>query len=611
MTTQMIAWNALVPSPRNVRKAKADVAGLAASIAADGLLQNLVVAAREDGKFEVVAGERRRRAIGQLVKAKAWPKDRLIACEVRDQGEATALSLAENTQRIAMHPADAFRAFAALAAEGCDETAIANRYGYDPREVRRLLALGSLSPKVLAALAADKIDVATAQAFTLTEDHARQEAVLRKASSAYEVRRLLTEAKITTSHRLFRFVGAETYEAAGGRYTRDLFATEGEAYADDAELVASLAQARFDALAADGRAEGWADVIADQREPHETYAWYRLSPREPRALTEAEAVEAAEIETALSELDPSEDAAQSARTRLEAIRRGAFTWAAAERAKAILVIVPGPDGSPVRTAYTKRSAQARSVGAEGGQAGARPLYDQRMTMELSQVRTAALQHEVAHDPALAQAVLLDALLPIVLGDGRAASHAVLLRAADTLQSANIFDINTREIPSPFDPLADLLNAMPDEPEGRFEWLCGLNSDETAQLLAATTAALVDATAGKFPDRVRLASADRIARKAGLDMHEHFEGGVEFFSRLTRKAMLTALSEAISPQASENCAKLSKEALAQACAERIPGRNWLPPALRLVEVPPAAEAVDVADDDAENDQPSHGLAFAAE
>ena len=124
MTTQMIAWNTLVPSPRNVRRIKSDVAGPAASIAADGLLQNLVVARREDGKFEVLAGERRRRAIGQLVKAKAWRKDELVACEVRAQGGATALSLAENAMRVAMHPADAFRAFAALAAEGHDETAI-------------------------------------------------------------------------------------------------------------------------------------------------------------------------------------------------------------------------------------------------------------------------------------------------------------------------------------------------------------------------------------------------------------------------------------------------------------------------------------------------------
>ena len=82
--------------------------------------------------------------------------------------------------------------------QGYDKTAIAHRYGYDPRGVRRFLALGTPSPRVLAALAAGKINVATAQAFTVTQDPARKEAVLRTAGSAYELRRLVTKAKIRT-----------------------------------------------------------------------------------------------------------------------------------------------------------------------------------------------------------------------------------------------------------------------------------------------------------------------------------------------------------------------------------------------------------------------------
>lgn len=59
-----------------------------------------------------------------------------------------------------------------------------------------MLALAGLSPKVLNALAADRIDVATAQAFTLTDDQQRQQKVLKSARTAHEVRRLLTEAKL-------------------------------------------------------------------------------------------------------------------------------------------------------------------------------------------------------------------------------------------------------------------------------------------------------------------------------------------------------------------------------------------------------------------------------
>ena len=68
---------------------------------------------------------------------------------------------------------------------------------------------------------------------------------MKRARNAHEVRQLLTDTKVTTSHRLFRFVGMEAYAAAGGTITRDLFAAEGEGYANDSELVQRIAGERF------------------------------------------------------------------------------------------------------------------------------------------------------------------------------------------------------------------------------------------------------------------------------------------------------------------------------------------------------------------------------
>ena len=71
-----IPLNKLVQSPRNVRR-HADPAAdaeLKASIAAHGLLQNLVVRPAAKGKFEVEAGERRRRAMLALADDKALPQ---------------------------------------------------------------------------------------------------------------------------------------------------------------------------------------------------------------------------------------------------------------------------------------------------------------------------------------------------------------------------------------------------------------------------------------------------------------------------------------------------------------------------------------------------------
>lgn len=68
-----IPLNKLVQSPRNVRR-HADPAAdaeLKASIAARGLLQNLIVRPGTKGKFEVEAGERRRKAMLALAEDRA------------------------------------------------------------------------------------------------------------------------------------------------------------------------------------------------------------------------------------------------------------------------------------------------------------------------------------------------------------------------------------------------------------------------------------------------------------------------------------------------------------------------------------------------------------
>jgi ParB family chromosome partitioning protein len=63
----------------------------------------------------VVGGGRRLVALHALLKEGALPKGHGVPCLVVDSDNAAELSLAENTVRGAMHPADEFEAFAALA----------------------------------------------------------------------------------------------------------------------------------------------------------------------------------------------------------------------------------------------------------------------------------------------------------------------------------------------------------------------------------------------------------------------------------------------------------------------------------------------------------------
>lgn len=95
-----ILLNNLVASPRNVRGHSDPAADSEhkASIAAHGLLQNLIVRAGAKGKFEVEAGERRRKAMLALADQKLLPRDHEVTCLViENTGEsAVETSLAEN-----------------------------------------------------------------------------------------------------------------------------------------------------------------------------------------------------------------------------------------------------------------------------------------------------------------------------------------------------------------------------------------------------------------------------------------------------------------------------------------------------------------------------------
>ena len=112
--TTLVPLDRLIVSPLNVRKhANRQVATLAHAIATKGLLQSLVVRPAADGAFEVMAGQRRLRALQKLAKANAetaFPIDP-VSCLVvagADDADAIAMSLSENIERVPMDELDEF-----------------------------------------------------------------------------------------------------------------------------------------------------------------------------------------------------------------------------------------------------------------------------------------------------------------------------------------------------------------------------------------------------------------------------------------------------------------------------------------------------------------------
>ena len=132
---------------------------MAASIAAHGVIQPLTVrpevregkdgAERQTGRYLVVAGGRRLRALMKLAAGRKLPKDAGVPCVVRSGGterDAAEVSLAENVERVPMNAADEHAAFAKLADGGMSAADIATRFGVHRRRVEQRLGFGPHRP---------------------------------------------------------------------------------------------------------------------------------------------------------------------------------------------------------------------------------------------------------------------------------------------------------------------------------------------------------------------------------------------------------------------------------------------------------------------------------
>ncbi|WP_422927488.1 ParB/RepB/Spo0J family partition protein [Singulisphaera sp. PoT] len=262
MEYTMIDVKMLDHSPQNARRTTTAKAAedLKASIFAHGLMQNLVVTKAGGGRYRVIAGGRRLTALCELQAEGALRGDHTVPCRIADDDHAPELSLAENTVRQAMHPADEFEAFARLIADGRTVAEVAERFGVGRRHVEQRLKLGRLAPELLAAYREGALTLDALMAFTITDDHGKQREVyasLRpwQAADADDIRAALTGEMAEASSKLARFVGLDAYHAAGGQSRGDLFGDG--VYLEDPGLLNRLADDKLEGVRLQLEAEGW------------------------------------------------------------------------------------------------------------------------------------------------------------------------------------------------------------------------------------------------------------------------------------------------------------------------------------------------------------------
>ena len=201
--------------------------------------------------------------------------------------------------------------------------------------MEKRLRLGNAAPVLLEAYRAGEIDLDTLMAFAVTTDHARQNAVWETVSQqgyrpgAWQIKRLLTEDRVSATSAIARFVGIEAYEATGGKIDRDLFAEEDERgiWFDDPDLLNKLAMDSLQVAARELKTRWkWAEARLDV-DWSATASFGRVRPQ-PAEPTDGEKAEIERLRTRNDELANMDDdgwteelveEAESNETRLDQI----------------------------------------------------------------------------------------------------------------------------------------------------------------------------------------------------------------------------------------------------------------------------------------------------
>ena len=232
MHIDQIPLDRLSVSKANMRAGKKppDVSDILPSIIKRGVISPLFVRPNcNAGHFEIVAGKRRYFASLEAERqGKAGVSLPCITLGDGDDAEALEISMIENMLRQNPDQVTQWESYTRLVKEGRSVEDIAATFALTELQVKRILALGNLLPRIREAFRAEEIDAATVKHLTLATK-AQQKAwlALFEDSDGYAPRGqqlkgwLFGGASIATSAALFDLA------AFDGQIVKDLFGDEG------------------------------------------------------------------------------------------------------------------------------------------------------------------------------------------------------------------------------------------------------------------------------------------------------------------------------------------------------------------------------------------------
>lgn len=672
--TCAIALDLLDVDEANVRHVKngKTIDMLADDIAFRGLLENLCVqpvlsdTGEPTGRFGVIAGGRRLRALQLLAKKKRIEPNQPISCAVIATGSAADHSLAENTFREQLHPLDQFNAIKALVDQGIADAEIARRYHCTEKFVRQRMKLAAASPKLLKAYAADEISLEKLEAFCVTDDHKRQEEIFKalKAGQFFhpsQIRSALTEDSIEANDPRARFVGIDAYREAGGYIMQDLFKEESGPWLEDPDLLNKLAIEKIEAEREAILAKGfkWAVVCLDPNNVDHIKRNLSAIPNLPTGLSRDERAECARLEQEYDEL----------LEKADGYADEDFTDADAERLKEIDPILTEmrnrqPKLSPKQIARTgvivsidedgrlcleygflrpedvnqPKKAKSKAATADGDEAhpdhdsdtcemdgdddddtdyvkadnnpsasvAGKSLSDS-LVRDLTSYRTVALQAALGEDFNTAILAALHALCASIFC--RASYKSCVKISPMQLYFRGIPGLEDwpayKEIQARHDQWAERL---PGDTAALWGTLVNLDDHERAHLFAHCISLTIDAVNGNQGRSSSALHSDQLAEAVSLDMKAAgwISTAENYFSRVTKDQIIDAVKEA-APTKAPLIDHLKKQVMAAEAERILKDTDWLPALLRAPFTSAAPESQEAhPDDDASAETPAQPL-----
>lgn len=588
---------------------------LADSIATVGLLHALaVVKSKKRGFHEVIAGGRRLQAIHLLLDDGRWPEGRSVAGTLYEEEDALLVSITENVQREQMHPADEFEAFAELIGQGKTIEDVAAAFGVTATVVRRRLQLGRVAPALMQAYRDNELPLDALMAYAMTDNQERQVQVYSNLDTwdrkNPRVIRGMIEEAMTANHRLVHFIGLDTYQAAGGGVTRDLFADEDDLngiYLIDRALVDRLALSKLQETAASLAAQGWAwvDVTLDTEPISSRYG--RVYP-EPADLTPEQQARVTQLESQEKSLmheiailedeeeKADEDEWRALNQQLDELQEQiselenqceAYTDSQKKVAgcivrldyQGVLDIVEGLIRPEDRAQAQEQQQDAEGVGRVSlPTVKTRPTHSERLVRQLTANKTAIVQVALANNPNVALAVLVAQLARRHYGAGYYSHGGFGLGISTSCEplAADAPDLPQsragQELARMERHWGDMIT--PGNEGGELAWALAQDTETLLELLAYLLATTVQGI--QHQESSKANALDQLAGLLSIEMPDWWSAtGETYLSHVSKDRLVEVVAEVVSPEKAASLVRMKKKEAIDAAEKALEGTNWLP------------------------------------